>query len=433
MPVLAAVLLGAVAAAAAVSLELPPLAMGLLIGAGLLAGVGLVPPRRPKAPTAATAAKGSTRRRAAAPRSVAVAPTSEAADPPAQQARGERDGDGDQLRAELTRLLMAQDLQHSLFEISAELVGCVSEEDARDRFAAAIRTWWACTGVDIFVWNKGTWRSLGGTALGEAPAIAGPVTLPEENDGDLVLDLSPAVDGQAALVVRYAMAQPSLYERDLDEQRYVADVLRGQFALSLRRVILFQDLQRLGRSDPLTRAFRRWYGEERLGELTDLGAVVAVAMIDIDDFKSINDEHGHAVGDQTLQEVGITLRKCLRAGDLISRFGGEEFLAVLPDTSPGRAVRVAERLRESVAAIGKLPRQVTISIGVAACRLDESSEELIGRADEALYAAKNGGKNRVVLADGDDAEDQPLVRTTQRRKRGESDAKRSGIYNFQAE
>ena len=325
--------------------------------------------------------------------------------------------DHNRLREDLAVLQSAYELQVSVFEVSAELVSCVDEDDARNRFENALRTWWRCSAVDLFVWERGSWRSLGGDAAGEEPMLTGPVQMPQDGDGDLVLDLSPAVDGQAAVVLRGAQPQPSLGSRTDSDQRYVAEVLRIQLALCLRRVILFQELQRLGRIDPLTTCHRRWYGMQRLEEQVEQGLVLAVAMIDIDHFKGINDSHGHAAGDEVLKAVGRCLTRFLRSGDLVSRWGGEEFLVSLPNTSATAAMQVAERLRQQVAVLSDLPSSVTVSVGVAACRMDETAGELVKRADEALYTAKNGGRNRVVLAPGDDGDEAlggKLVRTTQR-------------------
>lgn len=314
---------------------------------------------------------------------------------------------------ELAVLEDAQELQRGVFEVSAELVGCVDEVDARHRFAAAMRRYWSCSAVDLVVWEKGSWRGLGAPATGDVPALTGPVLLPDQPGGDLVLDLSPGVDGQAALVLRQARLQPSLAGRSSADQRYVAEVLRTQLSLSLRRVVLYASLQSLARVDPLTGTNRRWYGDTRLSELCDAGEVVAVAMVDIDHFKAINDGFGHAAGDQVLAAVGRALTAHLRTGDLVSRYGGEEFLVILPDTPPAGAVQVAERLREAVEAITGLPKPVTVSIGVAACHQDETTASLVGRADVALYQAKTGGRNRVAMSDDGGAEG--FLRTTARR------------------
>ncbi|MCK6490827.1 MAG: GGDEF domain-containing protein, partial [Planctomycetes bacterium] len=318
-------------------------------------------------------------------------------------------------RAELHRdlggLEDAHDLQRGVFEVSAELVGCVEEGDARVRFAAAMRRYWSFASADLLVWSRGAWRSLGGEATGEPPGLAAPVALPAVRGGDLELDLSPAVDGRAALVLRGVNPQPSLAGRLERDQRWVAEVLRGQLSLSLRRVILYAELQALARVDPLTGAHRRWYGEERLRELVTTGEVVSVAMIDIDHFKRVNDGHGHAAGDQVLAAVGGLLVRLLRAGDLVCRWGGEEFLAVLPETSPAGAQLAAERIRAAVAALSDLPVAVTVSVGAASCLHDEDPLALVERADQALYRAKAGGRNRV-----DCAPETAEVRTSRRRR-----------------
>ncbi len=313
---------------------------------------------------------------------------------------------------ELAVLEDAQELQRGVFEVSAELVGCVDEIDARHRFSAAMRRYWACNSVDLVVWEKGSWRGLGAPATGEVPTLTGPVMLSDQPGGDVVLDLSPGVDGQAALVLRQARLQPSLIGRSAADQRYVAEVLRTQLSLSLRRVVLYGQLQSLARLDPLTGTQRRWYGETRLSELCDAGDVVAVAMVDIDYFKTVNDEFGHAAGDQVLAAVGRVLAAHLRTGDLVSRYGGEEFLVVLPDTPPAGALQVVDRLREAVASLKGVPKAVTVSIGVAACHQDETAEHLVGRADAALYLAKHGGRNRIVMSDDGGAEG--FLRTTAR-------------------
>ena len=309
-----------------------------------------------------------------------------------------------ELRQEVGRLEDERELQRGVFEVSSELVGCVDEADARRRFAAALRRYWDCSGADLLIWERGAWRSLGGEAVGPNPVLDHPVTLPasahdEGGDGDLVLDLSPAVSGQAAVVLRRARPQPSLAGLTCEAQLAVAETLRAQLALSLRRVSLYSRLQALARTDPLTATHRRWYGEARLKEIVDDGQVVCVAMVDIDHFKAVNDRHGHSVGDQVLKAVGAALADGLRTNDLICRWGGEEFLVVLPSTPPAGGMLVAERLRHAVACIPQLPQPVTVSIGLAACTQDDTHFDLVARADEALYLAKRDGRNRVVLSD----------------------------------
>lgn len=130
---------------------------------------------------------------------------------------------------------------------------------------------------------------------------------------------------------------------------------------------------------------------------------LSVAMVDIDHFKQVNDEFGHAVGDEVLRAVSDRIAATLRAGDGVVRFGGEEFLLILPEADHDASARIAERAREAVCAepvvTADTPIAVTVSIGVAARRSGETRDEVIERADHAMYAAKRAGRNRVALAD----------------------------------
>jgi diguanylate cyclase (GGDEF)-like protein len=131
---------------------------------------------------------------------------------------------------------------------------------------------------------------------------------------------------------------------------------------------------------------------------------LSVIMVDIDHFKRINDEHGHARGDEVLRQVAACLKETTRASDFVFRYGGEEFVALLGDTDAGGALQLAERIRFALensafrARDGEFPR-VTASLGVATYTgQDENQETLLKRADQALYRAKNLGRNRVEAA-----------------------------------
>jgi diguanylate cyclase (GGDEF)-like protein len=113
-------------------------------------------------------------------------------------------------------------------------------------------------------------------------------------------------------------------------------------------------------------------------------------MLDLDHFKAYNDTHGHQAGDRLLKAAAAAWREVLRPGDLLARYGGEEFVAVLADCPPQEARAVAERLRRST------PSGETCSIGVATWDGAEAVDALVRRADEALYAAKRAGRDRVV-------------------------------------
>ena len=126
-------------------------------------------------------------------------------------------------------------------------------------------------------------------------------------------------------------------------------------------------------------------------------------ILDIDYFKSVNDSHGHDAGDEVLREFALRIKRSIRGIDLACRYGGEEFVIVMPETDMAVAAMVAERLRRRIAAEpfaiqnGARSLQVTISIGIAALRgKDDNAAALVKRADQALYRAKRDGRNRVV-------------------------------------
>jgi diguanylate cyclase (GGDEF)-like protein len=125
----------------------------------------------------------------------------------------------------------------------------------------------------------------------------------------------------------------------------------------------------------------------------------SILMLDIDFFKKINDTHGHLVGDQILNALCKRISALLRVSDEITRWGGEEFAVILPTASSKSALALAERMRADVAQNPFGDIKVTISIGAAEYHRGESLEELLHRADQALYAAKQGGRNKVVLAE----------------------------------
>jgi two-component system cell cycle response regulator len=141
--------------------------------------------------------------------------------------------------------------------------------------------------------------------------------------------------------------------------------------------------------------------QRALEEGQDAGLKLVVLMLDVDHFKAINDQFGHAGGDRALEHLVAALRSGIRQIDLLGRLGGEEFAIVLPDTPASSAEMVAERLRARVAEMsvrfGDQCIRMTISLGLALqLDTDRSVEQVIARADDALYRAKRNGRNQVV-------------------------------------
>jgi len=175
-------------------------------------------------------------------------------------------------------------------------------------------------------------------------------------------------------------------------------------------LLMAAELRRLASSDPLTGVPNRRHFEESSAQIIAAkeagGRCVAVLMLDVDHFKKINDTHGHPVGDEVLKVVARRCRDALREHDLFARFGGEEFIALLPSTSAEEAPLAAERLRSVIAAepvhVDGLQVPVTISVGGAVGETLPGADKallelLVGQADEALYAAKANGRNRVMM------------------------------------
>ncbi|MCX5683054.1 MAG: GGDEF domain-containing protein [Planctomycetota bacterium] len=168
----------------------------------------------------------------------------------------------------------------------------------------------------------------------------------------------------------------------------------------------YQTLKREASTDYLTGLLSRRQAEL----LLEFGAARAqrsksplgFVMIDLDHFKEINDTHGHQAGDAVLAHVGKLLKNRLRASDIVSRYGGEEFLVVVLDASPGTLLPLAENLRDMIekqpARHGKLDIPIHASFGVALCQIDSDDgvKDAISKADQALYAAKTRGRNQVV-------------------------------------
>jgi len=161
-------------------------------------------------------------------------------------------------------------------------------------------------------------------------------------------------------------------------------------------------------TDQLTKLYNRSFLDSYLQNQIEVASLskqpLSLIMLDIDDFKKVNDTYGHQAGDAVLVVFSQVILRCVRRTDLVTRYGGEEFIAILPATNTERAVSIAERIRETIA-METMPKinnvqlpNITCSIGVSTYPLfADDKEKLIKTADIALYKAKAAGKNRVIL------------------------------------
>jgi diguanylate cyclase (GGDEF)-like protein len=276
-----------------------------------------------------------------------------------------------------------------------------------DRFMqASARPW---------LWVAGAWGTLPLLLAGAVIATGGPTSpalmwfaLPAVTLGVRFEPWGMAV-GTAYLLAVFLVSTVAV---DPDSAQAHSQTLIAAVALILSTVILSGALVESDRAhrrrstlDPLTGLFNRNALEQRLADLDgqpsgrEQGRSHALLLCDLDHFKRVNDELGHAAGDAVLQEVAYTMRAVLRAGDSIYRVGGEEILVVLPGASRADAVSVAERLREAVRSRRPAGVGVTISIGAAVSRPEAvDTDDLVARADAALYSAKASGRDRVSVA-----------------------------------
>jgi diguanylate cyclase (GGDEF)-like protein len=187
----------------------------------------------------------------------------------------------------------------------------------------------------------------------------------------------------------------------------ILSIFAKQISTSLERARLFQEVQNLAITDPLTGLLNRRslfeLGRIEFARSERLHRPFSCLMLDLDDFKKINDQHGHQTGDVVLQEFARLCRESVREIDLVGRYGGEELIILMPETRLDSARTVADRLcvnlAESVIPVAEAEIRITASIGVAA--MDENTTELdtlVARADQAMYIAKHKGRNRVALS-----------------------------------
>ncbi len=200
------------------------------------------------------------------------------------------------------------------------------------------------------------------------------------------------------------LAKAELFQSDYSRQ---LSIFSQSLAVALHNALEHEQLQKLAALDPLTGILNRRFGMLRLREeysrAVRKGSPLGVLMIDIDHFKQVNDTYGHVVGDRVLRSITALIRQGMREGDILMRYGGEEFLLILPGASREDVYMVAERVRylarDHKTQYGE--NQIGVTISAGGDSLPETSvaneQELISNADAALYGAKNAGRDRVTI------------------------------------
>lgn len=208
------------------------------------------------------------------------------------------------------------------------------------------------------------------------------------------------------MITEQHLGNISLYRKTPYQERELAvteNMLAG-LLYPLRNTLLYQEALQSATTDPLTGVKNRTAMEgtmkREIGLANRHSHPLSLILLDLDHFKSVNDQYGHLIGDQVLRAVAGVAQNTIRDSDMIFRFGGEEFLVILQGTKLSGAALLAERMRRRIEELKIFPdidMNITASLGVVALSEDETSETIFMRADNAMYRAKNNGRNRVIV------------------------------------
>ncbi len=306
------------------------------------------------------------------------------------------------------KILIAEDdaVSRMILRRSVEKFGheCFTAEDGE----AAWELYRKSPEVDVVISD---WMMPGMDGLDLCRMIRG-----EERDGYTYFIFLTALGDKDHLLMGLEAGADDYLSKPLDRDELQVRLISASRVTTLHRQLADQkvELERLNRrlyeqsrEDPLTRLGNRLRLREELevlrGRVERYGHNYSALLCDVDFFKPYNDHYGHLEGDEVLRKVANTIAEHLRSGDAAYRYGGEEFLIILPEQDLGSAVSTADRLRQAVEDL-RIPHEknppgvVTISVGVAAlpAREPKSADDVLKEADAALYRAKESGRNRVV-------------------------------------
>lgn len=225
----------------------------------------------------------------------------------------------------------------------------------------------------------------------------------QSNSGSLIIIPLVTTNGTIGTMTTHNRRQERVFTpRDVT----LLMTLAHHAAAAIHRAQLTEEIKRLAITDTLTGLFTRreclLLAQRELSRCQRLGQTASILMLDVDHFKHVNDKYGHPVGDAVLKGLGEQLLVLQRPYDILGRFGGEEFLAFVPEVNESVAQQIAERLRETVLCLSFPtdlgPVSITLSVGiVTSARTDDTLDLLIKRADQALYRSKQAGRNRVTI------------------------------------
>jgi diguanylate cyclase (GGDEF)-like protein len=286
----------------------------------------------------------------------------------------------------------------SVVEAAADLLAAETVFIAARDGTGAFRVQFEAVGGDVTVdASDGRVLDVRDDVAFEAVELGAPVT------ERTTMALPIQIDGEVAAVL--VARRPDGGVEFAEVERRIADLLATQVAVALRNADRHSTMRDAAVRDPLTGLLNRRYFDEAVetafATARRAGVALSLIVLDLDRFSTVNNEHGHAVGDAVLRGVARAMVDSVRVGDTVARFGGEEFVVIAPSADTAEAVVIAERIRAAVAAVSvpleSAALSITVSAGVASLTEDElDGKALFRAADSALLAAKRAGRDRVV-------------------------------------